>query len=100
MNDLKKEYKRIRHNIQNRLYRARIQGIEIKKIQLPKIPKEVTEASIRKLKRAEDKFATNIYKAREKKRKQLKKSHKPKTTKTKQTTTTSLKIPKIKIMIY
>lgn len=93
MNDLKKEYKRIRHNIQNRLYRARIQGIEIKKIQLPKIPKEVTEASIRKLKRAEDKFATNIYKAREKKRKQLKKSRKP--TKTKQNVKSALETPKI-----
>lgn len=96
MTELKKEYRRIRHNIQNRLYRARKQGIVIEKIQLPKIPKEVTEASIRKLKRTEDKFATHIYKIREKKRKKLNKSRKPKSTKTKQNVKSSLKTPKIK----
>lgn len=46
---LEKEYKRVRKNLQNRLYRQKEKGIHVTTQVIPPIPKKITQASINRL---------------------------------------------------
>lgn len=70
---VQKEYRRIRKNLSNRLYRARKKGVDTSKIKLPPIPKKITPGSIRNLEKKTKSAAKEIEKGKKRLKPQPKK---------------------------